>query len=105
MEIKYIALIFTAAIVVLVAASLFIDAKSGYEKNVFNLLYKLVVRAEEVFDGTKRGQEKKAWVIERIHAMLPGWAKILITEKEIDALIEAAVDKMKEALKNAAKEA
>lgn len=90
------------AVVILVA--LFILCKKGYKSEIAGTIYALVCRAEVELEGSKRGQEKKALVISRLHDLLPIWAKILISEQDIDNLIEAAVEQMKRVLAEAAAE-
>lgn len=86
------------ALVLIVAALLYFAAKHGYKGEMYAILYRLVYRAELLFEGSGRGAEKKAWVVEHIHAQLPKWAKLLISEADIDNLIELAVEKLKEFL-------
>lgn len=72
---------------------------------VMNLL---VPQAEKLFAGSKRGEEKKAWVIEMVDEFfqlledhLPGWLKGIIIPSEtalkavISDAIEAGVRKLK----------
>lgn len=87
-----------AALVVIACIAI----KNGNKEVVFRTLYTLVCKAEEAFEGTGRGAEKKAWVVQKIYETLPGWARVFISKKDIDALLELAVQKMKEILAEAA---
>lgn len=100
--VNWIVLACLAVLAVIVAALLFFAAKRGYKDEVFTVLYNLVYRAEMHFEGTGRGAEKKAWVIKEIHQRLPVWAKLLISEADIDSLLELAVKKLKEYLSSKA---
>ncbi len=104
MDSRWIAFIIFAAALVLVVLALYLARKKGYMDEVYGMLYALVCRAETYFEGSGRGAEKKAWVVDRIHEALPGWAQIFVSEQDIDRLIERAVEKMKEYLSERAKE-
>ncbi len=82
----------------LLAVCGYVAFAEGYQDKVYRLIFKLVCNAEREITGTKRGQERKAQVARAIHDWLPGWARILITEQDIDDLIELAVKKMKQLL-------
>ena len=102
MEMNWVWILAALGGLALLVALIFTACKKGYRQQVFELLYSLVCRAEAAFEGSGRGAEKKAWVVDRIHDKLPGWAKLLISEQDIDALLELAVDKMKALLSTAA---
>ena len=65
---------------------------------MYRTVYKLVCNAEQEIVGTKRGQERKAQVVQAIHDWLPAWARIFISQQDIDDLIELAVETMKQLL-------
>ena len=92
-------------VVVGIAVLIWKLCKAGYRKKVFSVLYELVCRAEEEITGTKRGQERKAAVLAAIHARLPGWAQLLVTEQDLDNLLEKAVTLMKQKLAEGAENA
>ena len=104
MEMKWFMVLGALALLVIVALLLYIAAKKGYRNEVYAILYNLVCRAEMHFEGSGRGAEKKAWVIKEIHAKLPAWAKILVSEADIDNLIELAVEQMKKIFAKKAQE-
>lgn len=102
MEMKLFVIFGALAIVAVLVLLACVAIKKGNKDVVFRMLYTLVCKAEEAFEGNGRGAEKKAWVVEKIHETLPGLAKVFISEKDIDTLLELAVQKMKELLAEAA---
>lgn len=101
---QYIPYIIGCVIALVVLIAVFILCKKGYKAEIAGTVYALVCRAEVELEGSKRGQEKKALVIKRLHEMLPAWAALLISEKDIDNLIDLAVEQMKRVLAEAAAE-
>lgn len=67
-------------------------------RTIRHMVLDLVIKAEEQFAGSKRGQEKYQYVLEVISAFVPKWLKIFINESTLDKLIEEAVVKLKEML-------
>lgn len=104
MDSRWIELIVFSALLVLMLLALYLARKKGYIDEVFGMLYEMVCRAETYFEGNGRGAEKKEWVVCQIHQALPDWAKMFVSEKDIDRLIEAAVEKMKTSLSNKIKD-
>lgn len=72
--------------------------KRGAKKKVFKILFYLVTVAEEEFGGGT-GQLKFAAVTTWIYERLPAITKLLFTTKQIDNMIEDAVERMKDYLK------
>lgn len=72
--------------------------KKGAQKKVNNMLFYLVTEAEAIF-GSGTGELKYAAVVTSLYEILPSILKILLTEKQIDDMIEQAVQDMKEYLK------
>lgn len=76
----------------------------GYGAAVKPLVLDLIERAEHEIQGTKRGQERKAWVVKMLRAALSAskygrlisWA---ITDETIGKVIQFFFDRMKAALK------
>lgn len=99
--IKNLPIILCGLLLILLVFIGWLMCRKGYKKQVFGTLYMLVCRAEAEIVGTKRGKERKAQVLAAIHEWMPGWMRIFITEKDLDNLLEAAVRKMKEMLKQA----
>lgn len=74
-------------------------AKRGATKQVNEILFFLVTKAENEFgDGT--GQLKYSAVTTWIYERLPTIVKFLFTAKQLDQMIEDAVIRMKEYLKS-----
>lgn len=88
---------------VLVAiAALIILYRRGAKKEVFEILFYLVTTAEEEF-GSGTGELKFAAVTTWIYERLPAITKLLFTSKQIDNMIEDAVQRMKEYLESNSK--
>lgn len=87
------------SILLVVAFMLFVLwlVRSGYKVAVKKILLYLVTQAEIEF-GSGTGELKYALVATWLFERLPLLARILLTEKTIDNLIEQAVEKMKEYL-------
>lgn len=82
-------IVFVIAIVVMI--------RQKQIKQVKAILLYLVTKAEEQFGGGT-GQLKYSAVTTWLYERLPFIAKLFLTEKEIDKLIEDAVEKMKKYL-------
>jgi hypothetical protein len=75
----------------------------GYGAAVRTLVLDLITRAEHEIQGTKRGAERKAWVVKMLRAALSAskygrlisWA---ITDETIGTVIQFFFDRMKAAL-------
>ena len=75
----------------------------GYGAAVKTLVLDLIDQAEREIQGTKRGAERKAWVVKMLRAALStskygrliSWA---ITDETIGAVIQFFFDRMKAAL-------
>lgn len=74
-----------------------------YKKNrkefVRQVVLSLVVQAEKTL-GSGTGELKYAMVVENIYKVLPGILKLLISEKELDRLIEDGVEYLKDYLQD-----
>ena len=68
--------------------------KLGYKKRVKHMLYVLVAEAEQKF-GSKTGEIKYAYVVERIYRYLPAILRVFFSEKEIGEYIDEAVQQLK----------
>ena len=93
-----------AIVAVLLAVCAYVAFAEGYQDRVYRLIYRLVCVAEQEITGTKRGQERKQRVIATLHDTLPRWARIFISEQDIDDLIELAGGAMKKLLEQQAGE-
>ncbi len=97
--IDFLVLNWDSVLFVIVAALILIFLyRKGAKKKVFEMLFYLVTIAEEEFGGGT-GQLKFAAVTTWIYDRLPAITKILFTAKQIDNMIEEAVERMKEYLK------
>lgn len=75
----------------------------GYGASVRPLVLDLIENAEHEIQGTKRGQERKAWVAAKLHTALDAsrfgrlfsWA---ITDETIDKVIQFFFDRARAAL-------
>lgn len=72
----------------------FIAIKSGYKKQVKDILFFLVVQAEKEF-GSSVGKLKYAAVSTWLYNKIPVACRWLFTSREIRLLIEEAVENMK----------
>ncbi|MTI68987.1 MAG: hypothetical protein FH751_01865 [Firmicutes bacterium] len=71
--------------------------KKGKKDTVKKIILALVVQAEKNL-GSKTGKLKYAFVVERVYDVLPFVVRILIPRKELDNMIEEAVNYLKEYL-------
>ncbi len=71
--------------------------KLGGRKQVLEILFYLVVKAEQEF-GSGTGELKFASVVTWLYSHIPTVYKFLFTKKEIDKMIEFSVQRMKEYL-------
>ena len=88
-----------AAVVLL---GLWLALSGGSRRQAAKLAYRLVCAMEQQMTGPGRGAERKAMVVRLLHARLPQWTQLFLSERELDELIELAVRKMKELLGTAA---
>lgn len=63
-----------------------------------------VYAAEKYITGTKKGAERKEWVMNKIYEVLPDIITKLLPREMLDGLIENAVAQMKEQLAQQAEE-
>lgn len=71
--------------------------KNGKKDFVRQAILSLVVQAEKAL-GSGTGELKYAMVVEGIYKILPSILRLLITQTELDKLIEDGVKKLKEYL-------
>lgn len=86
-------------VVVVFLGFVFFLLKRGANKKVRKMLFYLVSEAETIF-GSGTGELKYAAVVTWIYERLPLILKFLFTEKQIDSMIEDAVQEMKDYLGN-----
>ncbi len=80
---------------IVICIALIRKGSAGYVKQI---LFYLVTQAEAEF-GSGTGDLKYAAVTTWLYERIPAILKFFFTAKQIDAMIEAAVDQMKEYLK------
>lgn len=51
-------------------------------------VYKLFLKAEHKFTGTKEGKQKLKWVVQQARTMLPVWLSVFITEELLTMIID-----------------
>ncbi|WP_312907999.1 hypothetical protein [Tissierella praeacuta] len=73
--------------------------KRGKKELVRKVVLSLVVQAEKTL-GSGTGELKYAMVVESVYKVLPSILTLLISEKELDNLIEDGVQYMKKYLEN-----
>jgi len=66
--------------------------------NWAEIVYIFVLAAEEYITGTKKGAERKEWVMNKIYEVLPDIITKLLPRDTLDGIIESAVQQMKAAL-------
>lgn len=66
--------------------------------NWAEIVYIFVLAAEEYITGTKKGAERKEWVMNKIYEVLPDIITKLLPRDTLDGIIESAVQQMKVAL-------
>lgn len=89
---------FSVAIIILLVAILVIGFVTT-DKTFKNLVYQLVLAAENAIVGTKLGQARLDLVIQQLNEILPKPLKFIFTGKRVRKIIEWAVVKLKEAYK------
>jgi len=67
-------------------------------KKIKKIVFDLVVKAEQEIKGTKKGQERLAWVIDQVQTFIPKPLQWFFTDERIKAIIEWAVVQMKKQL-------
>lgn len=85
-------------VVLLFVIGLLFIYKRGKKDFVRNVVLSLVVQAEKAL-GSGTGELKYAMVVENVYKVLPYILRLLISEKELDNIIENSVKYLKEYLK------
>lgn len=84
-------------IVVALAVLAIVAIKMGYKKQVAEIIFYLVCKAENELSGEGgTGQLKFAAVVTWVYERLPWYLRLFITDKMLDDLIEEAVQRMKD---------
>lgn len=98
MELGYAILIGVLIVIGIYITYLFKNKKSA---QIFTMVKELVDEAEKRF-GSGTGEIKYAFVVEKIHGVLPVYIKFFISDKLLDLWITRAVDEMQEMLEKKA---
>lgn len=72
---------------------IYVSLQTRFKGHIAGFLLELVREAENTY-GSGTGAVKKAYVCEVIYNMLPSLAKLLIPQKIINKLIDAAADEL-----------
>lgn len=67
-------------------------------KKIKKIVLDLVIKAEQEIKGTKKGQERFAFVIEQIQLIIPKQLHWFFTDERLKSIIEWAVTQMKKQL-------
>lgn len=86
-------------VVILFTIVVIIMLRRGAKKQVNEMLFYLVTEAEEWF-GSGTGQLKYAAVVTWLYERLPAIVRFIFTQKQIDQMIEDAVQRMKQYLES-----
>ena len=70
----------------------------GYGAAVKGTVLDLIEQAEHEIQGTKRGAERKAWVVKMLRAALSRFISWAITDETIGTVIQFFFDRMKAAM-------
>ena len=60
--------------------------------------YQLFLKAEHMFTESNSGQEKMKWVLTQIHNIIPGWAKLFISESTLEYIVQMWFNAIKDLL-------
>lgn len=82
--------IYSIIVILLFVVGMLFLYKNGKKKTVRKIVLSLVVQAEKAL-GSGTGELKYAMVVESIYNILPSILTMLISEKELDNMIEKAV--------------
>lgn len=52
-------------------------------------VYKLILKAEHVYNTSGQGKQKLKWVVSQARKLLPKWLQMFVTEKTLEKIIDA----------------
>ena len=64
------------------------------------IAYRFILQAESVIRGTKKGQERFEFVIDRLYSLIPGWLRFFISEESLREKLQEWFDTIKDYLDN-----
>ncbi len=62
--------------------------------------YRMILQAEKVITGTKRGQERFELVFDRVYSLIPSWLRFFILENELREQLQKWYNDIKDYLDN-----
>lgn len=62
--------------------------------------YKLVLEAEKVIKGTKRGQDRFNYVLDQLYCLIPTWLQFFVSEETLREKLQAWFMELKDYLDN-----
>ncbi len=62
--------------------------------------YRMILQAEKVITGTKRGQERFELVFDRVYSLIPSWLRFFILESELREQMQKWYNDIKDYLDN-----
>lgn len=60
--------------------------------------YQLFLKAEHMYTESNSGQEKMKWVLTQIHNIMPGWARLFISESTLEYIVQMWFNAIKDLL-------
>lgn len=51
-------------------------------------VYQLILRAEHIYKGSSKGQQKFKYVVQQARGLLPNWLQVFVSEEFLEKLIE-----------------
>ena len=94
---------FLLSMLVVAIVYVFILYKSNKKVEIYRIIQGLVCEAE-IRLGSGTGDLKYDFVVRKVHALLPFYIKMFVSEKLLDIWIETAVDELQEILDEEIKE-
>ena len=60
--------------------------------------YKLILEAEKVIRGTKRGQDRLEYVLDRLYCLMPTWLQFFVSEESLREKLQEWFEHLKDYL-------
>ena len=91
-----IAILIIVALTIIMMAVMYFKDRSLEE--IRNDVYKLILKAEHMYEESGSGKQKMKWVVSQARKLLPKWAQALISEDALMDIIQAWFDGVKDLL-------
>jgi hypothetical protein len=65
-----------------------------------SMAYRMILQAEKVITGTKRGQERFELVFDRVYSLIPPWLRFFILESDLREQLQEWYNDIKDYLDN-----